>query len=189
MKNLLQALLVMSLAGCTHSAEQPAADALAGLNAPDLKRVEFTISQSERRVKEAKITVFSASSGADEIQVTRIENLAPGAAEQMLEQKKYQVEGLYQEEKSPYPGFLSKAVKCAPEFLPDIEFNKGVSLRVRAAANGRRSLGVCDAAEMQFAAVVLYYYCARTKVLLQIEGYLPKTETGKAKDFLKKVSC
>jgi hypothetical protein len=180
--------LITVLSACTRGGS-PGADALAGFQMADLEGVSFTVAQPERAVKESKITVFAAAVLGTEIQVTRIENLGSEAAEQMLEQKKFQVEGLYEEEKSPYPGFLSKTVKCAKEFQPEIELHKDVSLRVRAAANARKSLGVCNSSEMQFAAVILYYYCAKTKVFLQIESYLPKTETDKARDFLKKVSC
>ena len=196
MKFLEQLWLAFALSliagGCTRAPQTASVSALEGVQVADLQGATFTMGQPPRVVKDRRISQFLSTFSGTEFQITRIENMDREAARQMLSQKKFQVQALYQEEKSPYPGFLSKNVKCPKQFQPEIDTQNGESeslLRVRAAANSRKSLGACDDAEMRFHAVLLLFYCDKLKLFLQIESFLPKSETVKASAFLRKVSC
>jgi hypothetical protein len=162
---------------------------LAGVSIPQLEAIRFALG-SEHTLRGMRVRAFSATQGMSEINVSRVENVAPDEAERAMKQRRFQVESLYQEEKSAYPGFISKTVGCGESFVPVVTGENtpaSAVLRIQAAANGRKSLGVCSEAEFKYKTVGVMLYCKRSRLLLQIETFLNKSED--ARKWLSEVSC
>jgi hypothetical protein len=187
--SFLAVTCLLALTGCTHP-DKP--QALAGLSEPDLQDFKFETA-GKREVNGMQVESFSAAKGELEIVLTRIENLSPELAHEMIQKAQVRVDSLYEDEKSPYPGFLSKTVKCAEEFRPKFDHGQdtdnGEWLRVQAMANSRKNLGACNAEEAKSIAINFYRYCKKTHVFFQFETVMPKSETSRAASFLTKVSC
>jgi hypothetical protein len=178
-------LFTLVLQACTQRSSQPFANA----HLPDLVKATLTASPVQE-IKGYTLKEFHGQAGAADLSVRRLENIPPEAAAKVMQQKQFQVEALYREEKSPYAGFVSKMVHCPQQFQPLIRHDTNADtelLRIEAAANSRKILGVCSESEFQSKAVLLYLYCKKPKLLLQLESFLPKT--ANAAIWLTQVSC
>lgn len=177
------------LVSCTSSKSGLRSAALSGVSVPDLEHAEFSATH-EHQLKNRLIREYSGSAQGTDLQVSRIESMDAETAKRILDSKRFQVENLSAEKISPYPGDITYRIKCSADFTPVITqlHEAGMSgLRIEAAANSRRSLGVCDDSEFAYRAVLLYMYCEKEKLLLQIESYFPR---GKNKtEWMKQAGC
>jgi hypothetical protein len=175
--------------GCTAHDPDQRASALSGVSLPGLEQLHLSASR-ELNVHGVKVREFTGALGTAEVNVSRMENVDAQAAARILQQKRFQLESLSMEQVSPYPGEISAKVKCAQSYLPklkDLNRDSYSGLRVEAAANARKNVGVCGDNEFSYDAVFVYLYCKKQRVLMQIESFFPKKE--KPADWLSKASC
>jgi hypothetical protein len=153
------------------------------------------IFQQDSTINSVRVEEYRWQSAESEGVLRRLSPVTPTQIMQLLGQKRFQIESLYNEQKSPYPGALSQVVRCPKELLPLIQSDSSMQmdvLRIQAGANSRKILGVCDPSELAFRAVVLEIFCKEAKVLFEVEGFLKKSSTEKTEKWetwLKQVSC
>jgi hypothetical protein len=79
----------------------------------------------------------------------------------------------YQENVAPYPGAISKSIKCADEFKPH-KVVAGDRSAYNLFANERFAYGVCSLEQIEYRAAVYFLHC--NERFFQIKHFYPKED-------------
>lgn len=163
--------------GCTRGSRSiDTRAALGALASKDLESAKFE-SETTHDVKTLKMHTYTGRVGSAELEVTRMGSVDSETATRWLDQKRYQMRSYSQEQRSPYPGEISSNVKCDGGYLPRVLELKSTDLnglRVEAAANTRKNIGVCGDSEFALDAVLVYAYCRARRELISVEAFFPR---------------
>lgn len=106
------------------------------------------------------------------------------------------IKGLYDTERSPYPGAISATIRCDDIYKPHPEIlQTGNGLPITyftAGLNSRFQYGVCIDSQIVYRSYSGFYYCDDTRVWVHAEMIVPDTkgnteEAGRA--FFRTVTC
>ncbi len=88
----------------------------------------------------------------------------------------------YQEQDAPYPGQITKTVRCPVNFrprpLPMREDAAAIRKGFLLMANDRRVFGACDASVIKFYAVHLLLACKTSDIVYEVKIFIPSAEKG-----------
>jgi hypothetical protein len=179
---------VFGLAGCSVSRSE---STLRDLVVPELARVDLGTPKTYP-VKRSTVKEYHLELKGVDVRVRDIQSVTPEVAKDMGEQKLFAVNSLFQEQKSPYGGYVSKIVKCPSRFLPKISRQNGLHrswLRIQTPSNGRRSLGPCNDDEFRLNYVWLMLYCPDQRRVLQVESYWPRDKAPDWNTWVTQADC
>lgn len=157
----------------------------------ELADVSFTKRQ-EREVKGAKIENFEGRTDGLTIQLTRMQNLDGASAEKLIQQRRFEIEGLGRNQAIAYPGEFSEITGCENMMKPHIEIaddSDRTLFRTQLPATERNAVGVCLNDEMSKLAVIAYWYCKSKRVLFHTESFFPQNQIERANTWLKDPAC
>lgn len=105
----------------------------------------------------------------------RVEKYMDVTAQQAASNNDYksmQIESLYEDAKSPYPGMLSDRIRCEGKFKPVFEERKlnGLTyLEYSGFLNSRMQYGTCIQDELTYASRAMMFYCPKERAWYQFE--------------------
>lgn len=106
------------------------------------------------------------------------------------------IEGVYDTERSPYPGAVSATIQCDDVYKPHTEVLQATGglpvTYFTAGLNNRFQYGVCVDSQITYKSYSGFYYCEDTRVWVHAEVIVPVTidttdETGR--EFFRTVTC
>lgn len=105
-----------------------------------------------------------------------------------------QIEGLYQQAISPYPGEISDQIECPEKFHPNKKVITNDSLHITAIENlhlsDRLAPGACGEESASYKSIVAMFYCAEQKKLFKLEFIFQKGDYPENKEvLLSSLSC
>lgn len=168
------------IVGCkptSHSLKQ-----IAGVEISDLKDAHLTEVVSYR-VADHQVQEYETKSKDTQARIKVMRNVAPNPAFRLRQQKVFAVESLYRERRNPYAGKISRSIKKPGSPQPDIRFQDSLDMqltRILAPVGERKTWAIGSRAEVHFQHLWMLIYCKRTRVVVQIEAYMPSTELNPA---------
>jgi len=110
----------------------------------------------------------------DIIKIRIASNLSEDDAKNYINFHKYQIENLFTEYRSPYPGHISDAIKCPEKYQPIKEQNGSDKVYYYLYANDRLTYGGCSEDLLEYLVALGLVHCIESKKILEIEFFTPK---------------
>jgi len=106
------------------------------------------------------------------------------------------IEGVYDTERSPYPGAISATIRCDDIYKPHPEILQTTGglpvMYFTAGLNSRFQYGVCVDSQVSYTSYSGFYYCEDTRVWVHAEVIVPvalDTTDEAGRDFFRAVTC
>ena len=90
-----------------------------------------------------------------------------------------QMKAMYEKAPAPYPGDISDAVVCDPDFVPtykEIPRRSGTLYLFRGYLNNRMTFGSCSKSQAVYKGYLVYMYCAQSQQFVRTEFIYPVSE-------------
>lgn len=123
------------------------------------------------------------------------QGISKEAAAQTIQSKIDLITSLYEKRPVSYPDVITNEIACAEKYRPILGERKNNDTAVRylvGSATRRFTFGACSDDLIAYKALVAWYWCGRTKSLVQLELMVPKTDTNAlniTQDALQSFSC
>ena len=126
-----------------------------------------------------KVTIVLAENGPHVARVRVYENLRGKEGKNYLKNQSYVLESLFNDQQVPYPGRLSKTLRCPIKYRPEkLEEESHDSKRkiYFLYANDRFTSGGCSEDLLKYRVAIAFVYCKRKRNFFRVEFFTPKNE-------------
>ena len=181
MKKIKIIFIVLFCLVITSCKNQDNVDILQNLESEFVNSFNFDLIMNESN------NLIIKSNNKNEILKIQIENISFNNVNQTIEKKFLEIESLYREIHSPYPGIVSNKVSCENNYLPKkIENYPKEYLIVY--ATERLTFGACSKDLIHYQSIIYPIYC--NKKLFTFNLFIPLSEQiNKYEDKLNKIKC
>jgi len=126
--------------------------------------------------KGAYSTNYAYSSNDSILKVNKIGGLEKEARKRVIEEEIINIEGIYSNQFSPYPGELSNEIVCNPKFKPIYQEKEIGNCNYQyyfLYTNERFGLGVCDEQSIMYKYLLGWFSCESNKEVYTINYFAP----------------
>ena len=154
----------------------------------------FTILVKEGgKISEYDTTDLTAKQGNEILNIKKVTNLDEDVANRYVNDKKSQLEGVFEPYRSPYLEVLTKTITCLQKFRPvyseSVHKNNTVVYYMLYASE-RLTFGVCSDDLIRYKAILAFTYCKNTRDLYHLEYFIPTQEYDEiAEETIRSFSC
>jgi len=159
------------------------------------KHIENFVIETEKTesVYNSDIIDLTAKNAEQILRVRKITNSPEDGAANYINDKKTQLESIFDPYRSPYFEILTNKIVCPEEFNPIYRESTNINNKVIyyiLYANERFTYGVCSEDLIKYRAVVAFTYCKNTKDIYHLEYFIPNQEyTETAEETIRSFSC
>lgn len=131
-----------------------------------------TYSETEQSYR----ALFSSGSRRLRIETNRMNS---ESAESELTAAVTRVKALFEKAPAPYPGEISDAIICDPDYIPSFTDTTVDATRIRyftGYLNNRMTFGSCSKDQAVYKGIVAFLYCKKASLLIKLELFQPVRE-------------
>jgi len=127
----------------------------------------------------AQKTLSILNKGKAHLKLEQIKNITKEEANSFMNSDLSQINGIFLNYTSPYPGDVTNIIECPKEFRPvfhKMENDKNLRQYLTTYSNNRFGLGVCSWDLVEYENLIGWIYCPNNQNLYKIQYYLPIEE-------------
>lgn len=153
----------------------------------------FTRSAIYRNSRDSFQAQYERNKEVAQLEIRR--SVSKESAAQAVQSKIDLITSLYEKHPVSYPDVITNEIVCADKYRPVSGERKNNNTIIRylvGSATRRLTFGACSDDLIAYKALVAWYWCDRSKSLVQLELMVPKTDTNADKtiqDMLQSLSC
>lgn len=130
---------------------------------------KYTLKEKYSETRQSYRALFSSGSRWLRIEANKV---SPESSESELSAAVARIKALFDKAPAPYPGEISDAIICDPDYIPSFTDKTVNDTRIRyftGYLNNRMTFGSCSKDQAVYKGIMAFLYCQKSSLLIKIE--------------------